>query len=480
MTTKWMLLSIAGLAGVALAASHVTGADLQPMVVTNLSGNLHVAQGIPCGTAQSDSAITDGRIEITPANGVDVPGGKQFTLTRANITFAPFNVSGSCAGFGDTRHYTNVDVRLGNAVTFTASALGGGAFAVTIPKADFLIYEAAIADGNPETGYKHPSQDVTGTIDFTNSTVQMTVVLATQVKFKEGCVDDHCIINEIDNGTLTTTLSGTIVLPDTDGDGVPDGPDNCRLVPNPDQTPVPTPVITPPPPLTLGSCADHHIGVASAVDVCDNRAVTVTNNAPGTFAIGPNPVTWSGNDGTHPIVTAGQLVTIVDTTPPVFTSVPPDIALNDCKSTNLGVPTATDDCAGAVTFTNNAPPKFLVGPTVVTWTAHDVSGNATNATQTVTVTDTVPPTVSCVATGPPTGHLFIASASDACGAPVIRLGSFVLANGEVVKIQVTGQPGVRLINDVSSNNIRHFQVGKGEDAITATDGSNNVTTAVCR
>ena len=478
MNAKRMLLSIGGLASLALAASHVSGAVLQPMVVTNLTGNLHVAQGIPCGTAESDSAITGGRIEITPANGIDVPGGKQFMLTRANLSFAPFNVSGSCFGFGDTRHYTNIDVRLGNAVSFTATDLGGGVFAVTIPKADFLIYEAAIVDGDPENAYKHPSQDVTGTIDFTNRAVQMTVVLSTEVQFREGCAFGHCIIDETDSGTLTTTLTGTIVLPDTDGDGVVDGTDNCRLVPNPDQTPVPTPVITPPPALTLNSCADHHIGVASAVDVCDNRAVTVSNNAPATFLIGPNTVTWSGNDGTHPVVTATQAVTIVDTTAPIFATVPPDLALNDCTAANLGLPTATDDCAGAVTFTNNAPPIFPVGPTVVTWTAHDVSGNTSTAAQNVTVTDTTPPTVSCVAQNP-VGNAFLISAIDHCDSPVIRLGTYVIANGEVIKINVTGAPGVRLMNNVSGDNVRHFQVGKGENVITATDASHNVTTVVC-
>jgi hypothetical protein len=70
------------------------------------------------------------------------------------------------------------------------------------------------------------------------------------------------------------------------------------------------------------------------------------------------------------------------------------------------------------------------------------------------------------------------SSIDACGAPVIRLGSYVLANGEKIRINETGQPGVRLIN--VQNGIRHFHVGKGQSVITATDGSGNVTSAVCQ
>jgi hypothetical protein len=85
-----------------------------------------------------------------------------------------------------------------------------------------------------------------------------------------------------------------------------------------------------------------------------------------------------------------------------------------------------------------------------------------------------------VSAGPPDG-MFQVSSSDACaGAPTIRLGSYVLADGERIKINETGQPGVHLINEISPDHIRHFQVGKGEAVITATDASGNVATATCR
>ena len=78
------------------------------------------------------------------------------------------------------------------------------------------------------------------------------------------------------------------------------------------------------------------------------------------------------------------------------------------------------------------------------------------------------------------GSSFQASAIDACGATTIRLGSYVIANGEVIKIDETGQSGVQQVNDVSSDGVRHFHVGKGEGVIVATDGSGNVASAVCR
>jgi hypothetical protein len=95
------------------------------------------------------------------------------------------------------------------------------------------------------------------------------------------------------------------------------------------------------------------------------------------------------------------------------------------------------------------------------------------------VTDTVPPTVACVPAAPP-GGTFQVSAIDHCSpAPIIRLGSFVLANGERIKIEETGKAGIELVNIVGPDHLRHFHVGKGQGVITATDESGNVASAIC-
>jgi hypothetical protein len=469
--------ALLGLGALSLAASLAQSADLQPMVVGNFTGQLHIHQGIPCGSVDKTTPIAAGVLELTPAEGLDVAGGKKFILTRAQVSFAPFSISGSCSGFGDTRNYTAVGSQLDRAVAFIASPGAGGVWNVVIPKGDILFYEAATVNGDPETGYKQPIEDVTGTINLTTGTVTMHVVLGTSVRFQAGCVEGHCVIDETDSGTLTTDLTGTAVFPDADHDGVPDRTDNCRLTANPDQTPVATPVVIAPPNVTLNSCASHDIGTAAASDVCDATSVVVSNNAPTTFLVGNNIVTWTGQDAKARTGTATQVVTVVDTTAPVFVSVPPNVLLNDCKAAALGTPVVTDDCAGTPAVTNNAPPIFYVGTTPVTWTATDASGNQSTATQNVTVVDTTPPTVSCVLNNP-TGNTFIVSASDACGAATVRLGGFEIANGERIKIEETGQNGVRLIDVV--NGVRHFHVGKGQAIVTATDGSGNVSSATCK
>jgi cysteine-rich repeat protein len=77
------------------------------------------------------------------------------------------------------------------------------------------------------------------------------------------------------------------------------------------------------------------------------------------------------------------VVTVADNTKPVFTFVPPAITISVCVNANIGQATATDNC-GPVTVTNNAPSKFPLGTTVVTWTARDAAGNTRTATQQVT------------------------------------------------------------------------------------------------
>src|SRR2546427_2593372 len=264
MKTKWTVL-VLGVSGIALTAALARSADLQPLVATGLAGTLRIQQSVPCANdVDQTTPVTSGRIELSPATGIDVPGGKRFVLTRASVTFAPLSISRSCLGVSGTRNYTEIGVQLAQITSFTAAPMGGGIYAATIPKSDVLISEATVVNDKLEAGLKHPSEDVTGTIDLVHGTVQMRVVMATKVHFKGGCLIG-CLIDEYRNGTLTAEISGQGVFPDSDSDGVPDQFDNCPYVSNRRQKPVASPVVTPPPALTIASCADHQIGVARAV-----------------------------------------------------------------------------------------------------------------------------------------------------------------------------------------------------------------------
>jgi len=153
-----------------------------------------------------------------------------------------------------------------------------------------------------------------------------------------------------------------------------------------------SPVVTPPQDITVeatGSTTAVSIGVATAVDQGGN-ALTPTADNPGPYPLGDTMVVWSATDSVGNTGTAIQHVRIIDTTPPAI--VPPaDITVQSSTDTfvNIGTATATDLVASGyqLVISNNAPVRFPVGVTKVTWTATDSSGNVARAIQTITVVD---------------------------------------------------------------------------------------------
>jgi hypothetical protein len=410
MNMKQTLLVAGALNAIVLSAPTVK-ARVEPLIFANLSGTVRIQQDVPCGDRVDETTtIAGGRMVITPFTTRE---GTLIDLTRLDAFLTPFSVQRECLGIRATADFSEIGIRLAGAVMFPAQETGAGQYRFTIPKEKFLLHES-VADNapvaQPETAFQRPSEDVTGEIDLRRRTVQLRVVLTAQLRFRAGCFHGRCVINEKADGTQTADVLAFSPPPgtDSDGDGVADLTDNCPLVPNATQAPVATPIVTAPPDVTLRSCRAHDIGEATATDVCHARPVRITNDAPMRFAIGPNVVTWFGNDGIDPIATARQTVTI-------------------------------------------EPP----------------------------VEDTTPPTVSCTAVAPPGGS-FQVRADDDCATPAIRLGSYALTNGEVIQIQRTGRPGVRLLETNRATGIRHFQVGRDEAFIVATDAAGNVARALCR
>ncbi|MGV9011832.1 MAG: HYR domain-containing protein [Flavobacteriales bacterium] len=153
-------------------------------------------------------------------------------------------------------------------------------------------------------------------------------------------------------------------------------------------------------------------------------------------------------------------ITISDNIPPVITC-PVDVVVNTnsgCTATgvNLGSAAANDDCS-SVTVTNNAPSFFPKGTTTVIWTATDASGNTATCTQTVTVTDNIPPVISC-----PTN--VVANTNSGCTATGVSLGTPVTSDNCT---------GVTVTNNAPSS----FPTGTTTVTWTATDASGN--TATC-
>jgi hypothetical protein len=134
-------------------------------------------------------------------------------------------------------------------------------------------------------------------------------------------------------------------------------------------------------------------------------------------------------------------VTPTTPTPPTFTSVPPAITAHSGQGTAcqafvsdaaLGTASAQDACSGALSVMRSGVPEgniFPVGTTTITYTATDVVGNTTRATQVITVLDAQAPTILLAGetiTLWPANHRYetaslaqlVASASDDCGGNV--------------------------------------------------------------
>jgi len=121
----------------------------------------------------------------------------------------------------------------------------------------------------------------------------------------------------------------------------------------------------------------------------------VTSDAPEAFAIGETTITWTATDAAGNSATAEQIVTVVDTVAPVV--IPPADVTFEATSPEgavgvIGVAGA-EDSVGAVEVTSDAPERFPVGETTVTWSASDAAGNEHTATQLITVRDTTAPTL---------------------------------------------------------------------------------------
>jgi gliding motility-associated-like protein len=141
-----------------------------------------------------------------------------------------------------------------------------------------------------------------------------------------------------------------------------------------------------------------------------------------------------------------------DNTPPVPDVDPLPNVTAQCEVTSLTPPTATDNCGGPVTVTNNATlPITTQGTTVVTWTYDDGNGNTSTQNQNIVIDDTTPPvpdvatlpdvTAQCEVTSltPPT-------ATDNCG------GTVIVTNNATLPITTQGTTVITWTYDDGNGN----------------------------
>jgi hypothetical protein len=169
--------------------------------------------------------------------------------------------------------------------------------------------------------------------------------------------------------------------------------------------------------------------------------------APGTYTIAAS---FAGDAFFVPASTSASFTVC---SVPVFTFVPPAINITSCVTPNIGQATATGNCN--VMVTNNAPAKFPIGTTVVTWTATNDAGGTATATQTVTATLADDP--SCCPTG--TNIILGTSNNDNI-------------NGTAGSDCILGRGGQDIINGNGGDDF--ISGGDGDDRLSGGDGNDTI------
>ncbi len=196
-------------------------------------------------------------------------------------------------------------------------------------------------------------------------------------------------------------------------------------------TNVVTIVDTTPPVLTCASNLNLTCGTPwtftppTATDLCCGTNVTVTITSTTTNIVGctrTHTRNWQAVDCCSNTATCSQVVIVSDTTPPVATCAP-NKTVQCGTAWTFDAPTAFDACCGTnVTITVQfTTPPFGTPCTQTTtrqWLISDCCGNSVICSQTVAITDTIPPTINCplgfsVAPGSP-WTFGTPTANDAC------------------------------------------------------------------
>ena len=143
--------------------------------------------------------------------------------------------------------------------------------------------------------------------------------------------------------------------------------------------------------------------MATATDVCDaDVTVTVASATAAGSCPGETVVTrtFTATDDCGNTATATQVVTFEDVTAPVLADVPADADLACDGAAPTALPTATDDCGGAVAVTaaeTDVTGDCASGRRVTrVFTATDACGNTATASQVVTYRDTGAPAFASV------------------------------------------------------------------------------------
>lgn len=194
-------------------------------------------------------------------------------------------------------------------------------------------------------------------------------------------------------------------------------------------------------------------------DNCDDDLTITSSDATtpgacdGTFVI---TRTWTAEDDCGNTATAAQSISIEDNTPPVFTFVSGNGAVDCIDFVMFQDATAVDNCGTTtITSSDNTTGDDCIGSVTRTWVASDACGNTVSAAATITYNDDVSPIFTFVPV-----NAFVACADDAVFA-------------EAVAADLCGVVTLTSTDVTTGDNC----VGSVTRTWTATDECGNATTA---
>ena len=360
--------------------------------------------GVDCATTQASityvPAFTDYiRVNVNQYN-CSAGGTSSITVkVRQNNNLA-FTSSSTAMCAGDTRTLTATPATVlvapmagsGNVGTFTGTGVAGTTFTAPTPAGASQTYTMTYTFGYCSTTqdilvYAPPSTANAGPDQSSICGTTATLSAATPT---------------IGSGTWTVVSGpGTVVTPGSANSSVTGlvGGNPTTLqwtVTNGPCTSSSDVVVltvesTPPVPSmgTLSDATGQCSVTPSTPTANDNCAGVISGTPDVSFpitAFGTTVVTWTYDDGNGNTATQVQNVIVGDATAPVADLVTLADTTSFCSLNSLDVPTATDNCMGAIFGTPDVTlPITTFGTTVVTWTYDDGNGNTTTQTQNVII-----------------------------------------------------------------------------------------------
>jgi uncharacterized repeat protein (TIGR01451 family) len=205
---------------------------------------------------------------------------------------------------------------------------------------------------------------------------EMTVELDKRLRKRGVYADLSLVQTSVRNADGSITY--TIELDNMGPDAAPDATMNLRL---------PSGVSVASCTSTLGTCTSSSTYLVVALGSLPSggsATVTLRVNVAGSPAPGTVLDPSIEASSTDPL--RGNNRSPICLLPPRFDAALATVNLTTCQGVTLPAPAVSSLCSLAITTTNNAPAKFPLGTTTVTWTATDAQGNKSTSTQQVVAT----------------------------------------------------------------------------------------------